>query len=68
MRRLYVALAIDQAREAGRHIASAVAYAADAAWLLGRAVVARELPRVHVEAQPEYRINTWHVPGQEPKA
>ncbi len=68
MRRLYIELALDQAREAGRHVASAVAYAADAAWLLGAALMQREAEYVPVEAQPEYRINTWHVPGREPQA
>ncbi len=68
MRRLYVAMAADQAREAVRCLAGALAYAADAAWLLAAAVTDRGAVVVPVEHQPEYRINTWAAPGQEPKA
>jgi len=68
MRRVYLSLAADQARESLRHVASAVAYAADAVWLLGAALTNRGAVVVPVEQQPEYRINCWPAPGREPKA
>lgn len=68
MRRILLTLAAAQARAAGHCLSEAVRYATDAVFLAWAAVAALEVDAVPVAEQPEYRVNTWTKPGEEPKA
>lgn len=68
MKHIYASWAVALLRAAGHSLSDAVRHVADAAYLAWWAVRTSDEDPGPVEEQPEWRINTWHEPGKEPRA